>query len=198
MPPLENPRHERFVQALFEGKPANKAYEEAGYKAHDGNCIRLRGNERVRARLAELQGQVAKKTAVTVESLLEELEQARVRADSLSQLSAAVRATAEKAKISGLLVQRVEVGGPGEFDKCQTEDQVIEITVQGFIEEGYLIGREARAGLVELMQRQVCEQREFLATLPRAGFNYLSRPVSDSREPERKRLGSNGQKPFRS
>ena len=78
MPPLNNQRHERFVQALFKGKPASTAYAEAGYSPHDGNCIRLRGNERVQARLSELQAEAAKSAEVTVASLLGELEDARV------------------------------------------------------------------------------------------------------------------------
>ena len=77
MPPLNNQRHERFVQALFKGKPASTAYAEAGYSPHDGNCIRLRGNERVQARLSELQAEAAKSAEVTVASLLGELEDAR-------------------------------------------------------------------------------------------------------------------------
>jgi hypothetical protein len=44
-----------------------------------------------------------------VASLIEELEAARVKATDLNQLSAAVRATAEKARISGLLIERQEV-----------------------------------------------------------------------------------------
>ena len=70
MPLLANPRHERFSQALLEGKPASTAYEEAGYVPNDGNAIRLKGNERVQARLRELQEAVAKKTEVTVESTI--------------------------------------------------------------------------------------------------------------------------------
>jgi hypothetical protein len=81
MPILTNAKHERFVQAIFEGETADAAYAKAGYKPNDGNCIRLKGNERVKARLAELQAQAAKKSAVTVESLLDELEAARARAD---------------------------------------------------------------------------------------------------------------------
>jgi phage terminase small subunit len=82
---LTNPRHERFAQALFEGKPANAAYEEAGYKPHDGNCIRLRGNERIKARLAELQAEIAKENVVSVGSLLAELESARQKATDLDR-----------------------------------------------------------------------------------------------------------------
>ena len=125
MPTLPNPRHEKFCIALFEGQPQNAAYEAAGYRYHEGNASRLRSNEKVIARLAELQSAVAKKSEVTVQSLLDELEYARSRADSLDQLSAAVKATSEKAKISGLLIQRVEVGTPDEFNLDGASDETI-------------------------------------------------------------------------
>lgn len=45
----------------------------AGYKPNDGNAIRLKGNERVAARVDELLGKVADKTVVTVARVLQEL-----------------------------------------------------------------------------------------------------------------------------
>lgn len=116
MPPLNNARHERFVAGLLEGKSASQAYEGAGFRPDRGNAARLRASPQVQARLAELQGEVAKETKLTVEGLVAELEQARAKATDLKQLSASVRAIEAKAKISGLLVQRMEVGGPGDFD----------------------------------------------------------------------------------
>ena len=104
MTPLTNPRHERFVQALFEGKPAGTAYSEAGYAPNDGNAIRLKGNERVQARLAELQAAAQKNSEVTVQSLLNELEEARSQAMTKDQMAAACRAIMGKAQLSGLLV----------------------------------------------------------------------------------------------
>ena len=44
MPPLGNPRHEKFVQGLFEGKSADEAYQLAGYKPHRQNAHRLIGS----------------------------------------------------------------------------------------------------------------------------------------------------------
>ena len=82
-------------------------------KAHFSAAYRLRH--------AELQAAGAAFAQVTIESLLaeleaarakatiSELEEARAKATDLNQLSAAVRATAEKAKISGLLTQKFEV-----------------------------------------------------------------------------------------
>jgi hypothetical protein len=89
--------------------------QKAGYKPNDGSCIRLKGNERVKARLAELPAQAAKKSDVTVQSLLDELEAARARADSLSIIQ----------HLSGLSVQRVEVRNPDGFSECETTEQVI-------------------------------------------------------------------------
>ena len=54
MPELKNARHEVFAEQLAKGKSANAAYVTAGYRANDGNCIRLKGDERVKERVAEL------------------------------------------------------------------------------------------------------------------------------------------------
>jgi crotonobetainyl-CoA:carnitine CoA-transferase CaiB-like acyl-CoA transferase len=131
VPPLRNPRHEKFVQGLLEGKSALDAYEDAGYRADDANSSRLRSNPKVQERLAELQAEIASETKVTTESLIAELEYARGRADSLEQLSAAVRAIESKAKLSGLLVERkqVEIGGPGSFDHLNTGEEIFAAVV---------------------------------------------------------------------
>jgi phage terminase small subunit len=59
--PLDNARHERFVQGLLEGKTASQAYADAGYRADDGNAAHLPANEKVKAHLLELQGEVVRK-----------------------------------------------------------------------------------------------------------------------------------------
>ncbi|MGC1902074.1 MAG: terminase small subunit, partial [Pseudolabrys sp.] len=85
---LTNPRHELFAQELAKGKSATEAYTLAGYKPCRQNAARLTTNDDIRARLAEIQAQAATKSEVTVQSLLDELEHARARADSLDQLGA--------------------------------------------------------------------------------------------------------------
>lgn len=135
MPPLPNARHERFVQALFEGKPANKAYEEAGYSYNEGNAGRLNRNEQVKARLAELQNAMAEQKEMTVESLISELDALSAQATSDKQFSAAVRAVSEKIKLSGLAVQKVEVGGPGGFDTVDTKEELHAALVKSFGEQ---------------------------------------------------------------
>lgn len=73
MPPLHNPRHERFAQELAKGKKADEAYKTAGYKPDRGHASRLASNGSVSDRVAELQGKAAAKVGVTVERVLEEM-----------------------------------------------------------------------------------------------------------------------------
>jgi hypothetical protein len=121
VPPLSNPRHERFVQALFEGESADAAYERAGFKANRGNASRLKANESILKRLAELQAITAKNSAITIESICAELDEANAVAKERGQAAAMVSASALRAKLAGLMVEKVEVGNPGSFDKCDTQ-----------------------------------------------------------------------------
>jgi len=70
---LENARHERFAQELAAGKSASEAYAAAGFRPNDGNCIRLKGNERVQARVAELQSRATEGVMLTRQWVLERL-----------------------------------------------------------------------------------------------------------------------------
>ena len=73
MPALKNSRQERFALGLVSGLPASRAYEDAGYKPSDANASRLTRNDRVRARVAELQQQAAAKVVVDKAWVLEHL-----------------------------------------------------------------------------------------------------------------------------
>jgi len=118
MPPLDNPRWERFAQELAKGQSQTGAYLAAGYRGDKSPATaasRLSTNVKVAARLRELQERTAAKAEVTRDSILAELEEARVMAKKNGQSAAAVSASMGKAKLVGLLVDRKEVGGPGEF-----------------------------------------------------------------------------------
>jgi len=162
MGPLRNPRHEKFVQALFEGKPANKAYEEAGYCYHEGNAIRLRSNEKVQARLAELQAKFASEKEITIGSLLAELEECRAKATDLKQLSAAIKAIELKAKLAGVMVEKVEVGGPGSFDECHTTAAIVDQMLAELILRFHPVDERDRQALIELMERHYREVQEYI------------------------------------
>lgn len=73
MPVLDNPRHERFAQELAKGLAASKAYVAAGFSENDGNAIRLKGNERIAARVEEILGRAASRAEITTARVLEEL-----------------------------------------------------------------------------------------------------------------------------
>src|SRR5262249_29838368 len=70
---LANLRHERFAQALARGKTATEAYVLAGYKANDGNASRMKGNERISARVQEIVGHAAERAEGDVERSLQGL-----------------------------------------------------------------------------------------------------------------------------
>ena len=108
MPTLPNPRHEKFAQALTEGKTASSAYEQAGYSRNDGNAVRLKGNEKIKSRVSELQGQGAERAVVTLQSLIAEAGDIQAKALAKSNYSAAISALTVKAKLSGHWVDRGE------------------------------------------------------------------------------------------
>src|SRR5262245_2752043 len=121
MPILANPRHESFAQELAAGRSAAEAYEQAGYKPNYGNCIRLKGNERIVTRVAEIQRRGAVRAEVTIASLVRELEEERIEALRLGQTSAAVAATMGKAKVTGQIVDRAEIRQRDEFSLMTSE-----------------------------------------------------------------------------
>lgn len=126
MPALKNHRQERFCQLVKRGIPPYRAYPEAGYKPHEGAPYRLCGNVRVKARLRELTKGFAMKTRVTVESITREFDEARELALKVDQPGAAIAATANKAKLHGLLIDRKESGAPGDFAGLASPDEVRE------------------------------------------------------------------------
>jgi hypothetical protein len=120
MPPLRNNRHELFVLALASGKSAVESYTAAGYKWNDGNCIRLKADPKVQERLAELQAEAAKSTEITIESICRELDAANQIAKANGQASAMVSASTLRAKLAGLLTEKVraevEVSNVNHYD----------------------------------------------------------------------------------
>ena len=80
----------------------------------------------------EIMGEGARLASLSIDRLLNELEMARVMAMRMYKPGHAILATMGKAKLAGLLVDRREVGGPGDFasmstDQLQTELREIEL-----------------------------------------------------------------------
>lgn len=109
-------KQEAFCLAYIETGNASEAYRQAYNVAkmkQDAIAVeacRLLDNPNVSLRVAELQQSLVKRHEVTVDSLMLELEEARMAAMGASnpQSAAAVAATMGKAKLAGLLVDKVE------------------------------------------------------------------------------------------
>jgi Terminase small subunit len=109
-------RQKSFVRLIHEQVPPYRAYALAGYRWRDSNAYRLRENEGVKQYLSELEAQTMKRHEVTVDSLLTELEEARLNAKTTRQPAAEISAVMGKAKVSGLLVDRQEVKQIADMD----------------------------------------------------------------------------------
>lgn len=128
MGPLKNTRHECFAQAMAQGKTATDAYVIAGFKPDDGNASKLAAKPDVQARIQEITGKAALRAEVTLESLIQEADAARLGAMAAGQFSAAVAAIKEKGVLSGKRIERAEVGGPGDFERMSDDELDIFIT----------------------------------------------------------------------
>jgi hypothetical protein len=179
MPALRNQKHEKFVLALFEGKPQNQAYEEAGYQFHEGNASRLRRNEQVCARLAELQAQAAVDSKVTVESICRELDEANAVAKAKGQAAAMVSAATLRAKLAGLMVERVEVGSPGDFEGCDTRAAIADRIIDELILKFRPVDYRDRQGFLELLDRHCAEMQAYIDAIE-------ARPITAERVDPRK------------
>jgi hypothetical protein len=122
---LPNARREKFEQELAKGNSASEAMREAGY-SDPRNSTRLTKNDEIRKRVLELQFDGAVRAEVTIASLVDELEQARALAMAKGQAGAAVAATMGKAKITGLAVERAEIGQPGDFAGARSIEEIVE------------------------------------------------------------------------
>ena len=129
MPPLSNPRHEKFAKAVAKGKPKYKAYAEAGYSEDRGNATRLTTNDSVAARIIELQSMDVRGLKVDREFSRNMFLKNYNLAIEAGNLSAANVAAEKLAKLFGLMVERREVGAAGEFSQL-SDAQLIEILAE--------------------------------------------------------------------
>ncbi len=100
-----------MAQGLAKGLSAEKAHVEAGFKQNRHNAAALAREEHISTRVTELQSKAVKKVEITVDSLAQELEEARAIALAEKQSSAAVSATMGKAKLFGLGVEKRHLSG---------------------------------------------------------------------------------------
>ena len=110
------PKQERFCREIVEGKSQADAYRTA-YDAENmkpesvwTEASLLMSDLKVSQRVAELKQEAARLTALTVDDLIKELEEARAAALGATnpQSAAAVAATMGKAKLLGLAIDKVD------------------------------------------------------------------------------------------
>lgn len=116
MPALSNPKHERFAQALAKGETADAAYVSAGYEENRGNATRLKANESIEARVAEILERAAMRAEITVAGISERLLMIAEKGEKLAEasgLSVARASLMDVAKLNGLVVDKREMFGKG-------------------------------------------------------------------------------------
>lgn len=100
MPALSNPKHEAFARALAKGKSADEAYVLAGYKENRGNATRLKANESVRKRVAQMVAGASKRAEWSAADRLSSLKS--IHDDSVKDdKRTAIAAIAEANKMQG-------------------------------------------------------------------------------------------------
>ena len=105
-------KQEKFCQLVAAGKGLSEAFRLAGYGPNAKPATINRGAKtlfdtpKISARIEVIQAKHAKRHAVTVDSLVDELEDARSLALRVESPSAAVSATMGKGKLLGLVVDK--------------------------------------------------------------------------------------------
>jgi phage terminase small subunit len=120
--PLPNARHELFAQERAKGLTTDAAYKKAGFRANRSNASRLNSNDRIKARIKELQGRAALKAEITAADIARQLDEDRDFARSCEAPSAAVSATMGKAKVLGLVVDKSKVDWTGDINVTVSQD----------------------------------------------------------------------------
>lgn len=113
MPDL-TPKQERFAQVYVETSNASEAYRQA-YDAENmlpetiwPEASKTLSNHKVATRVMELQQQHADRHAITVDSITEELNEARMMAIEKEKPEAMISASNSKAKLHGLVTDKVD------------------------------------------------------------------------------------------
>lgn len=112
-------KQEKFCQVFVETGNASRAYRESyDVKTTNQNTIAVKASNmldetKINLRIASLKEKHSKRHNVTVDSLIAELEEARIAALTAEtvQASAATGATMGKAKLLGLDKQLIELSG---------------------------------------------------------------------------------------
>jgi hypothetical protein len=129
---LSNIKRENFCRLTIEGAKYGwtqaDIYMRSGYRttahAAEVNASRLLKNAEIQQRIAELTAPATRKVRATAADLLQKAEVVYDRAVETDRLADANRAVELQGKLGGALVDRVEIGGVGEFAGHTSEEAV--------------------------------------------------------------------------
>lgn len=108
-------KQEKFAQKVVETGNASEAYRQSYDAANMSDktiheaASRLVNDSKVSARIAVLRQEAAARHAVTIDTITQELEEARSLAMQEKQTSSAVSASMGKAKLHGLVVEKKDI-----------------------------------------------------------------------------------------
>jgi hypothetical protein len=188
VPILANTRHEKFAQELAAGKSATESYILAGFKPSRKNASRLRAREDVSARVHELQLASARSTEITIASVCRELDDAVAVAKSRGQANAMVSATGLRAKLAGLMVEKVEIKSITDtYEACSSTEEVFDTLARGLSKDRELTSAELD-GFIKLLIKSFAAIDEYLAGC-KAKLVQPMISVEDRERHERRRLG---------
>ena len=122
MPVLRSPRRERFAQEIAKGKPAYVAHKTAGFSGLRPDASKLQHDPNIIQRVEELQRRSSARAEIDKDRLTRMYLEDRALAYKLGQAGAARSATDSLAKLHGLLVNKVEVGNPGDFARMSDDE----------------------------------------------------------------------------
>lgn len=127
-------KQESFCLAYIETGNASEAYRTAydskkmSENALNVEASRLLDNPKIALRISELRKPAIEKAQITLEDHLNKLAELRDKADASEKWQAAIQAEIARGKASGLYIERVENGSPGDFDKLN--DNELEQSIQ--------------------------------------------------------------------
>jgi hypothetical protein len=184
MPALTNPRWEKACQLRSSGKGVGEAYELAGFKPSSVASCNFFKRPNISARIVELQekmfGDDIKTRTIAIKKVaLEEswiIERAKYvvelslrgnpimengqptgRFDGKTNLRAATDALRLCADFKGMRIQRVELGGPGDFARMTDDELDMALVEQA---KGLGLPEEAVTRLIELRAEPTDEAAE--------------------------------------
>ena len=151
----------RRVSERFPGKPLTNP-KSAGIIA----CM-LRKKPAIKRREQELRDAMAKKSDITIEKVLTDIETAMQIAKVQTKPNEIVNAAMAQAKLVGLLRDRVETGEVGDFEKAQSISEILEQVAEEAGPEAALVLSKA-LGIAESVPETVPEPVEEDSALAQA------------------------------